>query len=520
MPMGRDAVVIAGFHRSGTSALARFVAATGTGMARDLNPPYFSNPDGHFEDCWMLELNDALLASCGRTWQSEDAWPTHAAPAADISAGLEAYVRVRAGEPSRPWAAKDPRLGLTLGAWQRVLPNFDILVLVPLRHPAACAESLRQRHAAALADNRSSSEVAASLRFWTEPALALRMWLGHHRSLLQCDVEHPGRMLWAPVGEFLSPGSSWWRMAGISPPFCEPASHRDVARRSWLGADPDLLAAIDELGRRLPCDWSPEGIDGVEPGGGGDAERALLTQVEALPFRGSDAGSGGAPPPPTADDGLDCVRADICQGRWTAALSTLEASAKGTVPFTARVLWMRAAILLGRHDAARESLEDWLAFTEKHPTPWWHWSHAGRWAARLETPGLADRFDEALGSHARPAGSTWDSVRLSLWLSRGDLPKADAVAIPWCDEAMNRGCPEPLRWPLVQWALVRGRHQLAWRVHARAVCNSQEKEAYRQHVCSLLAAIPWQPARADLARRMHRHLARLATALDAVCVEE
>ena len=64
----KTAFVIAGMHRSGTSALTRVVSMLGAKLPRTLMPPMPDNPKGYWESPAIAQLNDALLGELGSSW--------------------------------------------------------------------------------------------------------------------------------------------------------------------------------------------------------------------------------------------------------------------------------------------------------------------------------------------------------------------------------------------------------------------------------------------------------------------
>ena len=49
-----DQLIVAGFHRSGTSLVCQLLHRAGLFLGYDLLGPAFSNPHGHFEDTEVL----------------------------------------------------------------------------------------------------------------------------------------------------------------------------------------------------------------------------------------------------------------------------------------------------------------------------------------------------------------------------------------------------------------------------------------------------------------------------------
>ena len=82
---------------------------------------------------------------------------------------------------------QDPRACLFLPAWKYLLP--DARVLIVYRHFSASTRSLGQRHSSDLFEGRGSELVHR--RFWSEPDLALKMWLVHNEALLAFARAYP-----------------------------------------------------------------------------------------------------------------------------------------------------------------------------------------------------------------------------------------------------------------------------------------------------------------------------------------
>ena len=61
-------LIVAGFHRSGTSLVCQLLHRAGLFLGYDLLDAAFSNPHGHFEDTEILNLHEQILADNGRTW--------------------------------------------------------------------------------------------------------------------------------------------------------------------------------------------------------------------------------------------------------------------------------------------------------------------------------------------------------------------------------------------------------------------------------------------------------------------
>jgi len=158
---------IAGMHRSGTSMVARALAACGLelGSESELIGPTADNEWGHWEHEDFVALDDELLARLGGGWdvppQLEDGWAE--GPNLD---DLRSRARGLASrfDGREPWGWKDPRTSLTLAFWRSVLSPLRVVVCV--RHPVEVADSLTSRGA-------------------SSQAFGLDLWLEYNRRLLQ-----------------------------------------------------------------------------------------------------------------------------------------------------------------------------------------------------------------------------------------------------------------------------------------------------------------------------------------------
>jgi hypothetical protein len=179
-----EQLIIAGFHRSGTSATAQLLHRAGLFLGYELLEPLPSNPYGHFEDREVVNLHQELLADNDRTWLvgepllpvvSEARW-----------ARARGMVERRNAEHAL-WGFKDPRACLFLMVWKYLLP--DMKVLLVYRHFSESTHSLGRRHSSDLFLGMGNRQIHQ--RFWEDPDLALRMWLEHNRILLAFARAYP-----------------------------------------------------------------------------------------------------------------------------------------------------------------------------------------------------------------------------------------------------------------------------------------------------------------------------------------
>ncbi len=140
------AACVAGMHRSGTSLVARLLAASGLycGPPTQLVAPAPDNADGFGENLQFLRLNDDILARFGGFWDRPPVLPPGWASSPRLSRLRQRAERLLAGYRGRePWFWKDPRNSLTLPFWLAMIP--DLRVVVCVRDPSEIVASLGRR---------------------------------------------------------------------------------------------------------------------------------------------------------------------------------------------------------------------------------------------------------------------------------------------------------------------------------------------------------------------------------------
>lgn len=143
------AVIVLGFHRSGTSMTTRLLSMLGVdlGPEEEMLPAGPGNVHGYWELEWMNELNDEILEALGASaldppgngvdWR----W----SPRLD-ELRVEARERLDRSFGSAPlWGFKDPRTCLTLPFWRELLAERGARVsfVVCVRSPAESVRSMK-----------------------------------------------------------------------------------------------------------------------------------------------------------------------------------------------------------------------------------------------------------------------------------------------------------------------------------------------------------------------------------------
>lgn len=138
-------------HRSGTSLVAQVMSRLDVCLGPEdrLMPPEPENPDGFFENCCIVALNDKLLDLARGSW---DVVPGELAPAlrsrwqrdyGGRASRICADIARHTGA-DRTWGWKDPRASVTLPFWITLFPDAHVVVCV--RDPLCVARSLRRRN--------------------------------------------------------------------------------------------------------------------------------------------------------------------------------------------------------------------------------------------------------------------------------------------------------------------------------------------------------------------------------------
>jgi len=146
----RQAIIILGMHRSGTSALARTLNLCGVDLGSNLMPPeQEDNVKGFWEHLDIFQANEKLLHGLNSSWDDVRAlpdrwWNSDFAEAykLEIISILE-----RDFSNSPLWAVKDPRICRFLPLWRPILEQTDNkpLFLIIVRNPLEVVASLAKR---------------------------------------------------------------------------------------------------------------------------------------------------------------------------------------------------------------------------------------------------------------------------------------------------------------------------------------------------------------------------------------
>jgi hypothetical protein len=164
----RQALVVAGMHRSGTSAMARLLSLSGATLPERVMDPGPDNPLGYWEPWEMVALSDEILGAVDSRWDNvfavkdnDRAWAARA-PYLDKAKN---FLEHNFGDQDF-LVMKDPRSSVLAGFWRHALSEIavDPVYVIMVRHPLEVADSL-------LARNGFPRE--KSLMLWTSYMLAI-----------------------------------------------------------------------------------------------------------------------------------------------------------------------------------------------------------------------------------------------------------------------------------------------------------------------------------------------------------
>ena len=146
----KTAILVAGMHRSGTSAASRILNLLGCTLPKTLSSAGPDNPSGFWESLAIKELNDSILASAGSAW---DDWETldarwYESPIAEEFRDRARTTLVDEFGDCRLFVLKDPRICRLLPFWIDSLDEFgaEPFIVTPVRNPLDVAMSIEVRN--------------------------------------------------------------------------------------------------------------------------------------------------------------------------------------------------------------------------------------------------------------------------------------------------------------------------------------------------------------------------------------
>lgn len=259
----KDALVVLGMHRSGTSSVAGALALLGAAPPRTLMAPAEDNPKGFWESSVIMALNDAMLAAHGSSWDDWRALPQPLFGLEQAREWRDRAVQALAAEfgEAPTIVLKDPRICRLFGFWREALgaAGYRPLIISPIRRPGQTAASLVSRNGLTreralrlwlrhvLEAETSSRGLARHFMDWSD---FMQDWRGQAALM----SERLGVALTArdeaaakAINAFLSPELQRHRLIDDPLPPLVARTHQTLLAIARYGEHPDLHARLDGL---------------------------------------------------------------------------------------------------------------------------------------------------------------------------------------------------------------------------------------------------------------------------------
>jgi hypothetical protein len=145
----RQALLVLGMHRSGTSALTRVLGLSGAALPRHKMAPARDNTLGFWEPQPIVDAHDAFLKQAGTGWEAIADYPAEmftSDAAAACRRSLAALVASEYGDAPL-FILKDPRISRLMPLWRPVLSELGAAprILIMVRNPLEISGSLKAR---------------------------------------------------------------------------------------------------------------------------------------------------------------------------------------------------------------------------------------------------------------------------------------------------------------------------------------------------------------------------------------
>lgn len=147
--MQSTGILVAGMHRSGTSATTGVLGMLGVTLGQEMLRPDANNRKGYWEHARAAAIHERLLTSLGRRWDDVRSLPAgwlqgDAAQAAKVQ--LKSLIAEEFADVP-VWAVKDPRICRFMPLWLDVLSDLPVnpVVLFVVRRPSEVAASIKVR---------------------------------------------------------------------------------------------------------------------------------------------------------------------------------------------------------------------------------------------------------------------------------------------------------------------------------------------------------------------------------------
>jgi len=145
----RQALLVLGMHRSGTSALTRVLGLAGATLPRHKMAPADDNALGFWEPQPIVDAHDRFLKKAGTGWEAIADYPAAIFTSDEAAACRKSLIALVAGEygDASLFILKDPRISRLMPLWRPVLDELGIAprIVIMVRNPLEICSSLKAR---------------------------------------------------------------------------------------------------------------------------------------------------------------------------------------------------------------------------------------------------------------------------------------------------------------------------------------------------------------------------------------
>ncbi len=295
------AIIILGMHRSGTSCLTGSLQEAGLQLG-EVNQKTRCNEKGTRENVAIMELNDAVLAAVGASWdnppQEKIIWRD------DHKVWRKHLIKAAVQEPV--WGFKDPRTLFTFDGWSEAMPNARLIAT--FRDPIAVAQSLNVRNGFPL-------------------ERGLELWRAYNEKLLAICDQHDVAVVsfdWSPL-RYRQGLEALCTNIGLKPPADGFTFFETRLRQNHSASPLELPPPLRSIHRRLQtaarmtmrrlrnpdgrCASTPAVVSKKKDSDPGADVKSVAARIAALEARGM----GKNTPPDTLDQYSDLLAQD---DRW------------------------------------------------------------------------------------------------------------------------------------------------------------------------------------------------------------
>ncbi|KXJ59704.1 MAG: hypothetical protein AXW14_14935 [Alteromonas sp. Nap_26] len=197
--------LVTGFHRSGTSLVAKTLLDSGINMGSTLLGASFANPYGHVEDCEIVEFHDEILCRNNSDWRFFGEVELNTTDE-DVKR-LKKYL-ARRRKLDGPIGVKDPRAINFLELWNEASEG-TLKTIVVFRDWRLSVSSILKRHSREFFNHiDSASNRKEDYSFWQFPDLAAQMWLTAAEKAIDWYNKHSENVILFNLEQFIDDKAS------------------------------------------------------------------------------------------------------------------------------------------------------------------------------------------------------------------------------------------------------------------------------------------------------------------------